>query len=359
MERPGQAIESGGESGGESSVVSGGIFVPLSLATTIATYLLIAVGALVRAAGAGLGCPDWPRCFGSWVPPTDASDLPAGFDISQFNVINTWLEYVNRLIGVVIGLLIFATLIAAWRRHRRQPRIFWPSVAAFLLVGFQGWLGGQVVANELDPNILTLHLIVALIIVGLLLYAHLCARVAGQSQTISAAGSDSGPRQLPVMLGRLGWLVAVLVLLQATLGTRVRGVLQAIEKTGVPRAEWLPRAWWPDLAHRQLAVIVILACGYLWWACRREARGQTEADGGSSPVEVTRRMTTWARWILILAGVQIASGLGMAYGAVPRSLQVGHLALSSLLIGAISVFLFLTYRPGARSLANPRRLRHS
>lgn len=335
-----------------NSIESSGVFVPLSLATTIATYLLIAVGALVRAAGAGLGCPDWPRCFGSWVPPTDASDLPAGFDVSQFNVVNTWLEYVNRLTGVVIGLLIFATLIAAWRRYRREPRVFWPSVAAFLLVGFQGWLGGQVVENELDPNILTLHLVVALIIVGLLLYAHLCARFAGRSPDDGpgdgrgGAGSGSSARALRV-LGALGWLVAVVVLLQATLGTRVRGVLQAIEKTGAPRAEWLPQAWWPDLAHRQLAVLVAVACGVLWWMCRREARRAGDAAGGSPEVSagLARSMTTWARWILILAAAQIASGLGMAYGAVPRSLQVGHLALSSLLIGAISVFLFLAYRP--------------
>ena len=312
----------------QKSTQTRGIFVPLSLATTIATYLLIAVGALVRAAGAGLGCPDWPRCFGSWVPPTDGSDLPPGFDISQFNVVNTWLEYVNRLIGVVIGLLILATLIAAWRRYRRRPHVVWPATAAFLLVGFQGWLGGQVVEKELDPNILTAHLVVALIIVGLLLYAHLCARLGRDAPTPDPSGAHR-PHSTR-LLGRLGWLVGILILCQATLGTRVRGILQAIEKTGLPRSDWLPQAWWPDLAHRQLAVIVTLACAGLVWAVRRYAPEQ-------------RDLATWARWVLLLAIGQIVAGLGMAYGDVPRSLQVIHLALSSLLIGALSVFLFLAY----------------
>jgi len=88
-------------------------FQKLALATTATTYLLILVGGLVRAAGAGLGCPDWPKCFGSWVPPTGADQLPPGFDPAQFNPALAWTEYLNRLLGVLVGCLIFATLVAA------------------------------------------------------------------------------------------------------------------------------------------------------------------------------------------------------------------------------------------------------
>ena len=146
-------------------------FQRLALWTTATTYLLILVGGLVRASGAGLGCPDWPRCFGSWIPPASAADLPPQFDPSQFNPTLMWTEYLNRLLGVTVGFLILATTISAWRHHRHEPRILWTTIAAFLLVGFQGWLGGRVVAHELAAWIVTVHLIVALVIVQLLLYA--------------------------------------------------------------------------------------------------------------------------------------------------------------------------------------------
>ncbi len=118
-------------------------FQRLAVWTTATTYVLILVGGLVRASGAGLGCPDWPRCFGSWIPPASAEELPAPFDASQFNPTLMWTEYLNRLLGVTVGFLIFATLVSAIRHHRRVAGILWPTVAAFLLTGFQGWLGGR------------------------------------------------------------------------------------------------------------------------------------------------------------------------------------------------------------------------
>src|SRR5215210_9343150 len=113
-------------------------FQRLALWTTGTTYLLILVGGVVRASGAGLGCPDWPRCFGSWIPPASAAELPAGFDPSLFNPTLMWTEYLNRLLGVTVGLLNLATLVSAWRQHRHVARIMWPTTAAFFLVGFQG-----------------------------------------------------------------------------------------------------------------------------------------------------------------------------------------------------------------------------
>jgi heme A synthase len=79
------------------------------------------VGGLVRASGAGLGCPDWPRCFGSWIPPLSAADLPARFDPALFKPTLMWTEYLNRLLGMTVGLMILATTISAWRHHRREP----------------------------------------------------------------------------------------------------------------------------------------------------------------------------------------------------------------------------------------------
>ena len=174
-------------------------FQRLALWTTATTYFLILVGGLVRASGAGLGCPDWPRCFGGWVPPASAAELPPQFDPSQFNQTLMWTEYANRLLGVAVGFLIFATAISAWRHHRRNPRILWTTIGAFLLVGFQGWLGGRVVAHELAAWIVTVHMIVALVIVQMLLYVTVAAGNDRRAMASAVAPADAAGAKAPAL----------------------------------------------------------------------------------------------------------------------------------------------------------------
>src|SRR5688572_26842534 len=224
-------------------------FQTLALWTTGTTYFLILVGGLVRASGAGLGCPDWPRCFGSWVPPMSAADLPPGFEVSQFNPVLMWTEYLNRLLGATVGVLIFATLISAWRHHRRTGRIFWPTLAAFVLVGFEGWLGGVVVQNELAAWIVTVHLLVALVIVSLLLYATVYAFFAA-----GAADRVHGRARRPLAWSALA-LIAITVA-QVTLGAQVReGVDRALDG-GTARPDALASVGSYDMWHRDAAVAV-------------------------------------------------------------------------------------------------------
>ena len=156
----------------------------------LAVYFLILVGGIVRASGAGMGCPDWPTCFGRLIPPTEESQLPAdyheryalGYKNTQFNPVKTWTEYLNRLAGVTIGLLIILT---AWRSriYLKADNRFLLSLTAFFLVGFQGWLGSTVVASNLTPLIITFHMLLALIIVALLIY------ILARSQKLSGPGS--------------------------------------------------------------------------------------------------------------------------------------------------------------------------
>lgn len=295
-------------------------FQRLALWTTAATYFLILVGGLVRASGAGLGCPDWPRCFGSWIPPASAADLPPQFDVSQFNPILMWTEYINRLLGVTVGFLILATAISAWRHHRREPRILWTTIAAFLLVGYEGWLGGRVVAHELAPWIVTAHLLLAIVIVQLLLYATFTA-FEKHAAPFAQAGGD---RVLTVGV----MLLIALTLVQAGVGTQVRGAVDTALDAGVARDLALGTVGRLDYLHRDLAFGVLMGATLvtLRLLMRR------------SP------LVPWSIALLSLAAAQIALGVFMAYGSLLPAAQVGHLTLASLLLGAETVLWLMSRR---------------
>jgi heme a synthase len=290
-------------------------FQRLALWTTAATYFLILVGGLVRASGAGLGCPDWPRCFGSWIPPASAAELPPQFDVSQFNATLMWTEYLNRLLGVTVGFLILATTVSAWRHHRRDPRIVWTTTFALLLTGFQGWLGGRVVAHELAAWIVTVHMIVALIIVQMLLYV-----------TVSAQGA---PRAQGAKGARGAMFVLILItLVQIAFGTQVRGAVDTALDAGVARDLALGAVGQLDYLHRDLAFAVVAGAAAVWLWLRSKHAGTV--------------VVWWALVVLVLATLQVALGAVMAYGSLLPAAQVGHLTVASLLLGAETVVLLLS-----------------
>ena len=94
-------------------------FFRFSVLTILMTYLLIFVGGLVRVSDAGMGCPDWPKCFDRWIPPTSLDQVPLEFQ-DQFNVVLAWIEYCNRLFGAVTGLMITITCYLAIRCYRKE-----------------------------------------------------------------------------------------------------------------------------------------------------------------------------------------------------------------------------------------------
>lgn len=293
-------------------------FVRLAVATTIATYGLILVGALVRAAGAGLGCPDWPHCFGQWIPPTDAAQLPPEFDPSQFNALLTWTEYLNRLLGVTVGLLIVSTTVVAFRRFPRPSPVPRFTLAAMLLVGFQGWLGGQVVRSGLEPWMITAHMLVALVIVSLLLFAtHRAIR----------PPEAFAPLQARELRARNLSLVAILVvLIQVGIGTQVRaGIEHAL--VGMPdlaRSQWLEQVGGLDHLHRGMAsVTALIVIGLSVWI-HRSHRDHPE-------------LVLWSRVSVALVAAQATVGAVLAYLGLPPYSQVLHVLLASLLIGALSL----------------------
>jgi heme A synthase len=133
----------------------------LALVTAIFAYLQVALGGLVRVSGSGLGCPDWPLCHGRPYPPADPHAI---------------IEYSHRAVGSVTGILIIATVVVAWAVFRtRRPIVAWLATASLIGVVGEGVLGGVVVANDLSPWLVVVHLGLAMMILGFLIAATVMA----------------------------------------------------------------------------------------------------------------------------------------------------------------------------------------
>ncbi len=220
---------------------------------------LVFVGGIVRSTGAGMGCPDWPKCFGSWVPPTSADQVPLqywsdplsskdGFLI--FNPVKTWTEYLNRLLGVVIGFSIFLQLVFSFRgKVPYLARIF--SILSFIMVVFQGWLGAKVVSTDLRPLVITIHLVVALLIGLSLLFSLFFTGSPGNNSMLKPKSS-------------LAWWVMGLLMVQFFLGTEVRAQVDVLFKQFAyeNRFAYADALDWKFWIHRSFSLLALVLMVY-------------------------------------------------------------------------------------------------
>jgi len=295
----------------------------LALNTVITLYFLIVAGGIVRSTGAGMGCPDWPRCFGKWIPPTQLSELPPNYKEIygaklkgeiEFNPVKTWIEYVNRLLGAFTGIMIFLTLLASIHYLRAgQKSIFYFSLLAFILVGVQGWLGAKVVSTELLPVMITLHMLLAIIIVLVLLYLVTWAFFNTKLKSFV---------EMKKSLGAIGLLVISLSLIQIMLGTQVRENIDEVTKVlgyGA-RSEWIDQLGTKFYIHRSFSILVFGANVYWYYLIAN----MTRASG---------IIKTIAQACLAIIGIELLTGILMAYFGVPPFAQPIHLTMGILLIG--------------------------
>jgi cytochrome c oxidase assembly protein subunit 15 len=304
----------------------------LTLNTVITLYCLILAGGVVRSTGAGMGCPDWPKCFGSWIPPTDVSQLPSDYKEIygaklkgeiEFNPVKTWIEYVNRLLGAFTGIMIFLTLIASIPYLKAgSPSVFYYSLSAFILVGIQGWLGSKVVSTELEPVMITMHMLLAIIIVFILLYLFTWAFYSN-----SKVKTEFKSRKV---LNAVGGVVLICSVCQILLGTQVRETIdEAVKLLGYAgRDKWVESLGLDFYVHRSFSIVI--AGINLWWFYKI-IRDRT-ADG------VVRKCVTWC---LVMIGIEVLSGIIMAYWGVPAYAQPVHLTFAIGLIGLQFVIFML------------------
>lgn len=336
-------------------------FCRLGITTIVAVYLLVLAGGIVRSTGSGMGCPDWPRCFGSWIPPTEASQLPpfykvdyankrqlkneklsryldklgltdlasrirhevSGTEEANFNPVKTWIEYVNRLLGVVVGFLIFLTLVFSVPFLKSDRAVFYLSVLAFVLVGFQGWIGSVVVSTNLLPGIITVHMLLAIAIIFLLIYVVVRSYKVNRPVEIKAASQ--------LLIKRIVVVALMASLLQVLFGTQVReSIDHAIRLLGYEgRANWISSLGLAFYVHRSFSLLILGIHGYLIY-------------------QLLRNMSSkgWLfNWVIVLAGLvamEVITGIAMAYLGIPAFLQPIHLTLAFIILGIqFVVFLVL------------------
>ncbi len=297
--------------------------------TIASVFFLIFIGGLVRSTGSGMGCPDWPKCFGQWIPPSDISELPldyktkfavAGKEIADFDAFKTWTEYYNRLIGVVIGLFVFLTVIFALPYLKStNKKIFWLSFLAFILVGFQGWIGSIVVSTDLATYMITIHMLIALIIVALLIY------------TVSAS-QDFVIYQINPFPGlkTLIWVLLIIALVQTVSGTQVREAIDEIAKRIDNRWVWTDNAGNIFLMHRSWSWFSLLISIYMMLQFKKIFLRESILYKASLA-------------LVLLMCTQALSGAVLANLGFPSQFQSIHLTLGSLTVGLIIFISILVF----------------
>ncbi|AWA30156.1 heme A synthase [Flavobacterium magnum] len=321
-------------------------FLRFAKISLILIYIVIIAGALVRMTGSGMGCPDWPKCFGYYIPPTDIKELTwapnrefesgqviikdeklwvanddfttgATYDPSHwrpytkhdyavFNPTHTWIEYLNRLAGALAGIAVLLMAVcsfAFWKQRKNITMLAWLTV---IMMGIQGWLGARVVYSVLNPLKITLHMVVALLIVAVLLY------IIRQAQD-----RPSGNVYHP-LFSRLMVFALFLTLVQIAMGTQVRQFVDeqvgALGHQNVDDALLDPPVIF--YIHRSFSFLVLGINVWLFAINRRKKLGFGKMN-----------------IIMGLIVFEILSGVVIYYLDFPFGSQTIHLVIAALLFG--------------------------
>ena len=334
-------------------------FHTIAKTSLVLVYLVIIAGAVVRMTGSGMGCPDWPKCFGHLIPPTDESELQwkpdhvyqkgqviilneslqvakedfvsgnqlelehwepyTKHDYAEFNPWHTWIEFINRLFGALAGLgtLVLAIVsIGYWKKKKSITLLSWLVVFG---MGFQAWLGATVVYSVLDPFRITLHMVMALLIVALLLYLVFISKKKRKNYRYNA--------KTVVFLS----IVFGLTLVQIVLGTQVRQFVdeQITEVGEIAKNLWLHQPSMSFYIHRSFSIIVVLFNLYLAYRIYKLNLGLTKIN-----------------WVLLILLIEIITGMAMFYWDFPFMSQTMHLVLASLLFGVQFYLVLESYNAG-------------
>ncbi len=330
------------------------MFKKLLLITIFSVFFLIFIGSVVRSTGAGMGCPDWPKCFGKIVPPMSESELPPNYlklykDIRikknhrleilftffglksvlqdklsnhttynevKYDFNKAWIEYLNRLIGVVVGLQVLAVFLFSFTFIKSKYSVIVLSFFALIILLLEAFLGSVVVSTNLFPELISVHLVLALILVFLLIYIY-----------FSLYFIPIDKKVVPKSVFILSGFVLFTSFVQLFLGVNVREVVDTLHNEFLIYDNIIPMLGIKFYIHRSFSLFILVLNLYMVYKISK--------FGLSNP---------WSRLILPIIFLEILTGIILSYWDLPSFSQPFHLLLASFLIGMQFLnFLYLKF----------------
>lgn len=292
--------------------------------TIFLTYMVILAGSVVRGTGSGLGCPDWPTCYGQSIPPVDISELPpdykevfkksTGKEIADFDAYKTWTEYINRLLGALLGVMILWLFLRSFKYTDKESNLPWYCGGLLLLVVLQGGVGALVVSTHLKPYVITLHMLLAM---ALLFGLHYLSKYCKDLENF---GINFKPDQRNLPITRL---LIGMALLQVFMGTQVREQVDHLMRdaqTATPDTV-VSQLGWGFYVHRSFSMLLL---GVTIWSIVRLYRH-----------DITGAAFKRGLLLLFLLLCNVVSGVGLNYFGFPPQLQPPHLFIGVLAVGLL------------------------
>ena len=333
-----------------------------TIISIVIVYLVILAGGIVRMTGSGMGCPDWPKCFGFLIPPTERSQLEwksnseynknqiviindklfyandkfkskskfemsnwseyTKHDYSKFNVYHTWIEYINRLIGAIAGLSVLILFVNSLKFFKTKKIITGLSFLALIAIIFQAWLGKMVVDSNLTANTITVHMLMAIILLFILF-------------SILAISNPSKKRvKISRNISILVFISIVLLLIQIITGTEVRKFIDIKMEllNYTERERWIENISSSFSFHRSFSWAIIIVNSLIYFYARKSGL----------KLKIIHIVNT-------LIFFQISSGIIMYYFHFPFSSQPIHLLISTMII-SIQFYFLLLYKTSKNAI---------
>ena len=321
----------------------------------ISVYLIFLAGSVVRMTGSGMGCPDWPKCFGYYVPPTSEEQITwqpntsykKGFiiikdetlfvaqndletaaefnrnqwekytkhDYVKFNKFHTWTEYINRLASVLSGFVFLFLIYGAIKNRKTDKRILLLAFAAFFLMLVEAWLGKTVVDTNLKPEIITIHMVIGLIIIALLLKLNFII-------------SDKKNYNYNALFNKLLIVSVIFSLIQIAMGTQVRQFIdEQVKLFGFENKNYsLLNPSFKFYFHRSFTIAIVLVNFGLFYINQANELGYKLVN-----------------WVIFLLFLETITGILMYYAEFPIGTQATHLLAGAILFG-LQFYLWLQSR---------------
>ena len=301
-------------------------FYKASSITVILLYILILVGGFVRITESGDDCPDWPKCYGSWVPPLSIDDIPDKFNPTQDKVYGSWIEYFNRMVGVILGISMIYTFVKSFYFFKQFQTLFYGSLLSLLFIIIAGWFGGQIAENINGTNIIyqysvSIHLYIAILTIISLIYT------TNKSFLLMNPNLESNSIYSP-SVAYLLYIILALNLFLVFSGSFVRTFLDNAILTDLSYSlrmeHYINKTGLIKFLHPILGFSMIALCGILW-------NHVINISKSSNAIK------SFIKILLLLIGMQILIGEGLRFNMIHESFRLYHLWLSTVILGIIII----------------------